>query len=68
MLDEYETLQFQGVFTDDQPGKFFKTHNITNNKKTLIPPPPPKKKKNKPSLGTYALQGILFHLEHLWLA
>ena len=31
MLDEYETLQFQGVFTDDQPGKFFKTHNITNN-------------------------------------
>ena len=36
MLDEYETLQFQGVFTDDQPGKFFKTHNITNNKKTLI--------------------------------
>ena len=38
MLDEYETLQFQGVFTDDQPGKFFKTHNITNNKKTLIPP------------------------------
>ena len=57
MLDEYETLQFQGVFTDDQPGKFFKTHNITNNKK-----------KKKPSLGTYALQGILFHLEHLWLA
>ena len=45
MLDEYETLQFQGVFTDDQPGKFFKTHNITNNKKTLIPPPPQKKKK-----------------------
>ena len=47
MLDEYETLQFQGVFTDDQPGKFFKTHNITNNKKPLIlpPPPPPKKKK-----------------------
>lgn len=44
MLDEYETLQFQGVFTDDQPGKFFKTHNITNNKKTLIPPPPKKKK------------------------
>ena len=43
MLDEYETLQFQGVFTDDQPGKFFKTHNITNNKKTLILPP---KKKN----------------------
>ena len=43
MLDEYETLQFQGVFTDDQPGKFFKTHNITNNKKTLIPPPPRKK-------------------------
>ena len=32
MLDEYETPQFQGVFTDDQPGKFFKTHNITNNK------------------------------------
>ena len=46
-------------------GKFFKTHNITNNKKTLIPPP---QKKKKPSLGTYALQGILFHLEHLWLA
>ena len=44
MLDEYETLQFQGVFTDDQPGKFFKTHNITNNKKTLFPPPPKKKK------------------------
>lgn len=65
MLDEYETLQFQGVFTDDQPGKFFKTHNITNNKKTLIPPSP---KKKQPSLGTYALQGILFHLEHLWLA
>ena len=43
MLDEYETLQFQGVFTDDQPGKFFKTHNITNNKQTLIPPPPQKK-------------------------
>ena len=66
MLDEYETLQFQGVFTDDQPGIFFKTHNITNNTKTFIPPPP--KKKKKPSLGTYALQGILFHLEHLWLA
>ena len=45
MLDEYETLQFQGVFTDDQPGIFFKTHNITKNKKTLIPPPPKKKKK-----------------------
>ena len=45
MLDEYETLQFQGVFTDDQPGKFFKTHNITNNKKTWIPPPQKKKKK-----------------------
>ena len=44
MLDEYETLQFQGVFTDDQPGKFFKTHNITNNKKTVVPPPPQKKK------------------------
>ena len=45
MLDEYETLQFQGVFTDDQPGKFLKNHNIKNNKKKLFPPPPPPKKK-----------------------
>lgn len=58
ILEECETLQFEGVFIDYQPGKYFKVH-MTGNKKTdygfFFP---------KPSLGAPTVHGLLFLWEH----